>query len=145
MDTKEDSDIFSYLSLSGPRQTGLSWGANFMVQHFIWTNRWATRKRLACGLRHHAHLPHLSTSAVRVTHRHKQAFILLDGSHASQEGNHHDYGTHIAKKTSRGSRVLTSSARVRTAKVDPIPRQFHAITIIELGGAAPQPPPLRHP
>lgn len=122
MDTKEDSDIFSYLSLSGPRQTGLSWGANFMVQHFIWTNRWATRKRLACGLRHHAHLPHLSTSAVRVTHRHKQAFILLDGSHASQEGNHHDYGTHNDKhiaQRERGEVMEEYSKLAVDQEVDP--------------------------
>lgn len=109
MDTKEDSDIFSYLSLSetkyyGPRHTGLSWGANFMFQQFLCTNRWATRKRLACGLRHHAHLPHLGASAVRVTHRHKQALILLDGSHAAQEGNHHDDGTHNDKHIAQRER-----------------------------------------
>ena len=110
MDTKEDSDIFSYLPLSetkycGPRHTGLSWGANFTFQQFLCTNRWSTRKRLACGLRHHAHLP-LSggTSAVRVTHRHKQALILLDGSHAAQEGNHHDDGTHNDKHIAQRER-----------------------------------------
>lgn len=109
MDTKEDSGIFSYLSLSetkyyGPRPTGLSWGANLMFQQFFCTHRWATRKRLACGLRHHAHLPHLGASAVRVTHRHKQALILLDGSHAAQEGNHHDDGTHNDKHIAQRER-----------------------------------------
>lgn len=41
---------------------------------------------------------------MRVTHRHKQALILLDGSHAAQEGNHHDDGTHNDKHIAQRER-----------------------------------------
>lgn len=36
--------------------------------------------------------------------RHKQALILLDGSHAAQEGNHHDDGTHNDKHIAQRER-----------------------------------------
>nr|POF01460.1 hypothetical protein CFP56_35737 [Quercus suber] len=50
-----------------------------------------------------------------------------------------------ARKISRGSLVLTSSASVRTARDDPMPRQFQAKIIMRLGSAALQQPPLRQP
>ncbi|KAM3690099.1 hypothetical protein ACJW31_09G096200 [Castanea mollissima] len=49
------------------------------------------------------------------------------------------------RKISNGSMVLTSSARVQTAKDDPIPWQFQDKIIMRLSGAAPQQLPLRQP
>lgn len=37
-----------------------------------------------------------TVSAVR-THRHQQALVLLDRSHAAQKGDHHDNGAHDDK------------------------------------------------
>lgn len=59
---------------------------------------------------------------MRVTHRHKQALILLDGSHAAQEGNHHDNGTHDDKhiaQRERGEFMEEHSKVVMDQEVDP--------------------------
>ena len=66
---------------------------------FLWfpcDHRLATKKYLAWGLGHHVSLPRVPHLLQR-THRHKQALVLLDGAHASQEGNHHDNGAHDDK------------------------------------------------
>ena len=49
-----------------------------------------------------------------------------------------------AKKTRVGSFAFTSSVRMRTAREDPNPQQFHAYILIWLGGAAQQQPPHHH-
>ena len=59
---------------------------------------------------------------MRITHRHQQALVLLDGSHAAQEGNYHDNGAdndkHIAQRE-RGELMEEHSKVVVDQEVDP--------------------------
>jgi hypothetical protein len=87
-------------------------------------------------------LPHYPYSkhhiCCKTTHRHQQAFVLLDRAHAAQEGDHHDNGAHddkyIAQREEREIMEEHPKAVV-DQEVDP---KTQNATATELKGRIPQ-------